>query len=182
MESVLLIGIDQDGKCLFIPFDSWDGISKKGDNQDGNDKDNYYHACYLIRAILSGKYKLGDQFAPVVEMAENDKGKKDLANSYKYYKLLANMGITTFANISALGSKPIFLCWCPAQLSPKQHDSLKETKKAFLNKASISEIGIFRPKFGLTCGGEFISYDLQDLNEFYCRLDRIRAKEWGRED
>ncbi len=67
----IINGTNQDGNCLFIPFDDWYEDLQKGDNQDGN-TDWYYHYNYLVRALASSKYEFPDNYCLIIDTAKKN--------------------------------------------------------------------------------------------------------------
>lgn len=89
-------GINQDGKCLFIPFDDWNDELQEGDCQDGN-TDWYYHYNYLVRALASSKYEFPDNFCVIINNAEVGVQLKKSA-FYELFKEVAFQGVCILSN------------------------------------------------------------------------------------
>lgn len=89
----IINGINQDGKCLFIPFDYWDEELQEGDTQDGR-TDGYYHDDYLTRALQSNKYQFPDNFNKLIDDTKKKEGYLEL------FKDLVFQGVGVLANIT----------------------------------------------------------------------------------
>ena len=89
----IINNINQDGKCLFIPFDYWDEELQEGDTQDGRTV-GYYHDDYLARALKSNKYQFPDNFSKLIDDTKKEVGYLEL------FKDLVFQGVGVLANIT----------------------------------------------------------------------------------
>lgn len=163
-------GKNQDGNCLFIPFDNWNAESQEGDCQDG-DTDWYWHYNYLVRALTNTKYTFPDRFITIIDLAKKTINSPN--GGYRaLYEKLAFQGVCVIANLTyenVNGDSSLeYGYFIPSMLTDEQKKTLLEIKKELeLNPENSLGINQYTSKtpINVTNRRTSIEYDKQHLDK-----------------